>query len=112
NGGRNLALDSDAAGNPRWYGGSIDMGAFERQLPPSNTVAFPTAGTYGIGQTLTFEVTFSAPVSVTGTPYIPLIVGGQNRKASFESGSASNKLKFQYQIVEEDEDTEGIGMAS
>src|SRR5690606_23821254 len=110
NGDHNLALDSDAAGNPRWYGGRIDMGAFERQLPPSNTVAVPTAGIYGIGQTLTFEVTFSAPVSVTGIPYIPLIIGGHDRQAHYESGSASNTLTFQYQIVEGDEDTEGIEM--
>ncbi|WP_177195003.1 fibronectin type III domain-containing protein [Parapedobacter indicus] len=107
-----LALDLDAASNPRLYGSSLDMGAFERQMPPANSVVVPTAGTYRIGQTLTFEVMFSAPVSVTGIPYIPLIIGGHDRQAHYESGSASNTLTFQYQLVEGDEDTEGIEMAS
>src|SRR5690606_7811418 len=46
------------------------------------------------------------------SPYIPLIIGGHDRQAHYESGSASNTLTFQYQIVEGDEDTEGIEMAS
>src|SRR5690606_36968079 len=66
NGDHDVVLDSDAAGHPRRFGSAIDMGAFERQALQSNWVAVPAAGTYGIGQKLMFEVTFSAPVSVIG----------------------------------------------
>src|SRR5690606_18851731 len=110
NGGRQLALDLDAASNPRLYGSSIDMGAFERQMPAANRVVVPTAGTYRIGQPLTFVVTFDAPVSVAGTPYIPLLVGGHDRQARYESGSEPNTMTFQYEVAEGDEDTEGIAM--
>src|SRR5690606_32448950 len=85
NGDGDLALDADLAGYPRRHGSRIDMGAFERQLPPPNSVVAPKAGTYGIGRKLVFEVTFTAPVSVTGTPYIPLSVGEDVRQARYES---------------------------
>src|SRR5690606_28022251 len=41
---------------------------------------------------------------------IPLVVGGQNRRADFESDSESNTLTFAYQVVEGDEDTDGASM--
>src|SRR5690606_28891059 len=43
-------------------------------------------------------------------PYIPLLVGGHDRQARYESGSEPNTMTFQYEVAEGDEDTEGIAM--
>ena len=43
-------------------------------------------GTYGIGATLSMRVTFSAAVTVSGTPQLALDIGGETRQADYASG--------------------------
>lgn len=53
-------------------------------------------GTYGIGETIHITVTFSEPVTVTGTPQLTLETGAVDRTATYLSGSGSNTLTFTY----------------
>ena len=65
-------------------------------------------GTYAIGATITLNVVFTAPVTVSGTPQLALDVGGQTRQADYASGSPGTELVFSYTVAEGDEDTDGI----
>ncbi|KAJ1454589.1 hypothetical protein M885DRAFT_588046 [Pelagophyceae sp. CCMP2097] len=57
----------------------------------------PSEKTWGAGQTLAFELVFSAAVSVFGAPRIRLETGPVDRFAVFVNGS-SNVLRFEYLV--------------
>ena len=69
-------------------------------------------GTYGIGATLSVRVTFSAAVTVGGTPQLALDIGGETRQADYASGSGTQSLLFSYTVAVGDEDTDGIRVPS
>jgi hypothetical protein len=54
---------------------------------------------YSVGDTITLTATFTAPVVVTGTPYVPL---WGTKQANYVSGSGTNHLKFQYTVAADD----------
>ena len=57
--------------------------------------------------------TFSENVPVTGEPLLTLDIGGTNRAATYESGSGSTPLVFQYTIQEEEtDDSDGISIGA
>lgn len=58
--------------------------------------------------TLSFTVTTTKPVTVMGTPSIPIDVGGASRVATYKSGSGSNALTFSYTVQPGDFDADGI----
>lgn len=68
-------------------------------------------GNYNTGQTLTFTVTFSSAVTVSGTPELVLNVGGTTRDANYASGSGTATLTFTYTIQSSDSAT-GISTSS
>jgi hypothetical protein len=51
-----------------------------------------------VGQTIAVSVTFSAGVSVTGTPQLLLATGGSGHTANYISGSGSPTLIFNYTV--------------
>jgi hypothetical protein len=53
-------------------------------------------GSYGLGQSIDVRVTFSEPITVTGTPTITLETGATDRTATYLSGSGSTQLIFRY----------------
>ena len=65
---------------------------------------------YGIADLVSVVVTFSEPVTVTGSPILELRVGEDAKQAVYESAAASSKLVFAYLVVEGDEDTNGVGI--
>ncbi len=79
------------------------------QTPGVLTLGAP-GGIYAIGKTLSVTVTFSAAVTVSGTPQLALDIGGGPRQADYESGTGTESLLFSYTVVEDDEDTDGIGV--
>jgi len=81
-------------------------------VPPSITgVTVPGDGTYGIGATLNFTISYSENVLVGGgTPRLTLDIGGVTRFANLVSGSGSNTLTFSYTVQAGDNDTNGIGL--
>ena len=76
--------------------------------------------TYGAGETIRFTVTFDAPVTVDttgGTPRLGfrLADGGDNnlsanRNLDYVSGTETETLTFEYEVVSGDSDTTGVYM--
>ena len=55
-------------------------------------------------------VTFSEPVDVERTPRLMLKVGDRNRPAGYLEGTGTTELVFAYEVVDEDEDTDGVSV--
>ncbi len=74
----------------------------------------PTSGTtpkkYGAGEKIRITATFDEDVTVTGNPVINVEVGSNSRPAAYVSGSAAMELVFEYTVVAEDSDTDGISI--
>ena len=78
--------------------------------PGVETVAFAgTAGALGIGGKVAVDVTFTEAVRVTGAPTLDLKIGGATRPAVWKAGQAASAVqRFEYTVVEGDEDNDGI----
>jgi subtilisin family serine protease len=70
----------------------------------------PANGIAAAGQKLTFTVSFSEAVRVTGVPAMEIIVGKARRQARYVAGSGSNVLSFEYTVVPADRTTRGVKM--
>ena len=68
--------------------------------------------TYAAGDEIEVTVTFSERVRVTGTPQLTLRVGTRNRTAGYLRGTDTAVLVFGYEVVEGDEDVEGVSIRS
>ena len=66
--------------------------------------------TYGVGETIEIEATFSTSVDVDGNPGLGLSVGSNWRSASYLRGSGSDTLVFGYTVKADDRDSDGIKM--
>ena len=69
-----------------------------------------TSRTYRAGERIEVSVTFSAPVTVTGTPTIGIEVGLETRQAEHFTSTAPNVLVFRYTVIREDTDDDGIAV--
>jgi cyclophilin family peptidyl-prolyl cis-trans isomerase len=67
--------------------------------PVLQGVTGPTPRTYASGEKLSFTVTFSEPMAVTGSPYLDLKVNGVARRAVYERGAGTNQLVFSYPVA-------------
>ena len=82
--------------------------------PPTVTdvavTSTPTSGTtyYLAGEVIEFTVTFSAPVTVTGTPTFAFRLGAATRQAAYASGSDSAALVFARTVQAGEVDSNGI----
>ena len=81
----------------------------------------PQSGdTYAAGETISASVTFSATLSVTGSPQLALSIGTNTRQASYGSCTSTSplfegscqKLSFSYKVQSADSDTDGLSIAS
>ncbi len=69
--------------------------------------------TYAIGDAIQATVTFSADVTVTGTPQLTLDVGGTDKTADYSAtDSTATQLVFAYTVAANDADTDGIAIAA
>ena len=73
----------------------------------------PTRGagdTYGVGDAITFELTFSEPVSVSGAPKLRFNIGGTRFSPEFATyvSVSGATLTFSYTVLTADIDTDGI----
>ena len=66
--------------------------------------------TYAQEDKIEVTVTFNETVKVTGTPRLRLRVGSRNRMAGYESGTGTAALVFGYEVVDGDEDTDGVSV--
>ena len=91
----------------------IIVNGYERAAAPTVlTVSKVSAdGTYNLGETISLNVVFNAAVTVTGTPQLALEIGADTTpRADYASGSGTQTLQFDYEVVAGDEDTDGIGV--
>ena len=78
-------------------------------------ISTPASGdTYGRGEAITLELTFGETVHLTGGPGNPallLSIGRHTRRqAEYVTGGGSAKLRFEYIVQADDEDTDGISV--
>jgi len=78
--------------------------------PPRITAfAGPANGSYKAGQVLRFTAAVSEPVTVTGVPAIPLVIGTTARQAAYVAGSSTpTSLVFEYTVQAGETDANGI----
>ena len=70
-----------------------------------------TDNNYATGDTTTVTLTFSEAVTVTGTPYVVLDIGGQPRHAAYSGdGSSMAAQPFSYTVLPGDKDTDGVSL--
>jgi hypothetical protein len=68
-------------------------------IPYVTGVSSSTAnGSYKAGDAISIQVTFSAPVTVTGTPQLLLETGATDRTFNYASGSGTAVLVFNYTV--------------
>ena len=74
----------------------------------------PTNATSGYvaGETIRVRLDFGEAVTATGSPYLVLDVGGQARRAAYESGSGTRHLVFAYGVARGDTDANGVSLCS
>ena len=84
--------------------------------PAVDSIAFSSSGddnSFGIGAAVSATVTFSAAVTVTGTPQLEIDVGGTPTALDYSSGSGSTALVFTgYTVAVNDVDTDGLSIAA
>lgn len=80
--------------------------------PSIASITAPLPLTYYVGQKMQFLVTFDQDVYVTGSPKLPIDIGGTTQNATYLSGSGGTSLLFQYTVVATDMDTNGIQITS
>ncbi|WP_223677719.1 Ig-like domain-containing protein [Azospirillum agricola] len=97
---------ADAAGNAATQ--ATRSITYDRTAPTVSSVGVPTDATYRAGQTLSFTITASENVTVTGTPRIALTIGSSTVYATYQSGGGGTALVFSYTIQTGDLDADGI----
>jgi hypothetical protein len=81
----------------------------DSQAPMINSFIEPANGTYADGGgELLFQVNFTEAVTITGTPRIPINLGGSTVYATYQSGSGTAGLEFSYAIQSGDNDSDGV----
>jgi hypothetical protein len=110
NGTYTSTFTGTAVGTPTTIQASVSGVAFTGTLPtvqvtlslvpPTvlNVTASTANGSYKAGQSISIQITFSAPVLVTGTPTLTLATA-PNETASYTSGSTTSTLSFSYTVV-------------
>ena len=67
--------------------------------------------TYATGDTITVSLTFSEAVTVTGTPYVVVDIGGQPRNFRYSGdGSSATAQPFGYTVFAGDRDSDGVSL--
>ena len=67
--------------------------------------------TYATGDTITVSLTFSEAVTVTGTPYVVVDIGGQPRNFKYSGDGASAAAQpFSYTALVGDRDLDGVSL--
>jgi hypothetical protein len=78
--------------------------------PTITGLAIPAAGHYMKNQTLSFTVTFSEPMTVTGVPKLQAVIGSTVRNIPYALGTGTRSLVFRYTLQATDHDANGIAL--
>ena len=88
--------------------GGDDYISDHRKATNNFTIKNTQTGTFKEPQTLTFTLSFPSDVIVTGNPQLDIEIGSTTRKAIYQSGDGTKSLTFTYDIVNADNDVDGI----
>ncbi len=69
-----------------------------------------SANTYQLGERILVLVTFTTPVTVTGTPRVALGIGSATRQAEYARGTGTRDVWFHYVVAAADVDADGISI--
>ena len=83
--------------------GAVHVALLDKEVLVRSVSSTNPDGSYRVGQEIDITVTFSEPVSVTGTPQIELDVEPTSRNAAYTSGDDTDTLVFRYAVQESDE---------
>ena len=79
--------------------------------PTIHSVTLTSVGPYGTWDNITVQATASTPVTVTGSPTVTIVIGNKEKRASYQSGSGSASLVFQYTVSSSDgDDPNGVSV--
>lgn len=110
--GVSAVLDVPTPGGPGSIAASSSI-IIDGVSPTIGTIVLPVNGTYSVGATLDFGVTFSEAVVVTGTPRLAIALDtGGTVYANYIGGSNSNALVFQFTVISGLEDKDGIELTT
>ena len=85
--------------------------AVDTTLLEVDSVAITSMGPYGAWDTIEVTLTTTKPVTVTGSATVSVIIGNREKRASYQRGSQTNVLVFQYTVAPGDgEDPDGISV--
>ena len=76
--------------------------------PQITSVSVPADGIYNEAEVLSFTVNYSAAVTVTGTPRLPIVAAGTTVYADYTSGTGTAALVFSYTVPAGVETSGGI----
>ena len=84
-------------------------------IPTVSSVAITSSpgmdNTYAKGDTITVSLTFSEALTVTGTPYVVVDIGGQPRNFKYSGdGSSATAQPFSYTALVGDRDLDGVSL--
>ena len=107
-----LGLGANAITNSSSH--KVAGGTFTASAVNGAAIASSPAGssTYGLSERIEVAVTFTRPVTVTGTPQLALEIGTETRQANYVSGTGTDSLTFRYAVVAADSDGDGISVAA
>ena len=109
-----LTVRGRGRGNTDAYTATDTVTVTVRAAPAVTAVALTSVpqadGEYRRDETIEVSVTFSAPVTVTGTPTIGLEVGTVTRPAAYTRNAGPAVLLFSYPVVSGDADADGIAV--
>jgi len=90
------------------------FGSVNRDIPLITNISVPVSATYLIGDTLTFEVTFSEPVAISGDVFLPITFDGENTVNALLQGDGNldSTHTFSYQILSGDDSANGISVGN
>ena len=96
---------------------SVTVAHAQSTAPTISTVAITsnpgTNNTYATGDTITVSLTFSDAVTVTGTPYVTLNIGGRSRNAAYTgAGTATGQVLFGYTVLAGERDANGVSVGA
>jgi hypothetical protein len=97
----NAGAIQDAAGNNSSASTSSDNTVTLDTTGPTvtNVTSNTVNGTYPAGTVIPVTVTFSEPVTVTGTPKLTLATGGAGTAVSYTGGTGTTMLTFNYTVA-------------
>ena len=95
--------------------GLVSVAHAQATTPTVSSVAITSSpgadNTYAKGDTITVSLTLSEAVTVTGTPYVVIDIGGQPRNFSYSGdGSSAAAQPFSYTALVGDADADGVSL--